>query len=195
MSNDYVVWLHKIEKNACDLSGISGFKRSFRLRKGIPLIEAWSNDIELEMNEDHPKATGLVDSLFNTSSLMVLSARVKTYLESRELPCVEFLPVKIKQHSGDYVDERHFVLNLTEHVDCLDTVASQAEMGMSAGKVRGVKSLVLKNEELLNGRKLFRLKGYGEPTLMDRALAADMEAQGFTGMKWGELRDFKGKTW
>lgn len=195
MNDDYVVWLHKIEKNACDLQEFRGFKRSYRLKRGVPLTDAWTEDVEMDMNEDKPDNTLLVDSLFNIKSLLVISKRIKSYLESKDLSGIEFLPVNIKNHKGRDIEEDYFILNLTEHVDCLDSVASQAKLSTMTDNIIAVKGIVLQHTELLQGRKLFRLKGFGEPTLVDTTLAADMDAQGFTGIKWGSLKDFTDKTW
>lgn len=195
MSSDYAVWLHKIEKNACDLLGFVGFKRSYRLKRGMPLIDVWPDDVEMEMNEDHPDDMQLLDSLFNIKSLLVISKHVKNYLESQEISGIEYLPVNIKNHKGRYTDEDYFILNLSEHVDCLDIDASQAEESMMTDDIMEVKGIVLKQAELLKGRKLFRLQRFGEPTLVDKSLVQDMNAQGFTGIKWGELKDFTDKTW
>ena len=195
MSNDYVVWLHKIEKNACYLLEFNGFKRSYRLKRGVALNEVWPDDVEMEMNEDHPDDIQLVDSLFNIKSLIVISSRIKKYLESQELLGTEFLPINIKNHKGRYTDEDYFVLNQTEHVDCLDAEASHAEESMMTNKIKAVKGIVLKQTELLEGRKLFRLSSFGEPTIVDKTMASDMDAQGFSGIKWGALENFTDKTW
>ena len=195
MSDTYVVWLHKLEKNACDLLEFRGFEDSYQLKDGVSLGDVWPDDVEMEMNEDHPDDTLLLDSLFNIKSLMVISARVKSYLELQEIPDAEFLSVNIKNHKGRYIDEEYFILNLIKHVDCLDTVASKAEESMMSDDIMEVQGIVLKQTELLEERPLFRLKLFGEPTIVDRSFAAEIDAQGFTGIKWGELEDFTDKSW
>lgn len=195
MSSDYLVWLHKIEKNACDLLEFSGFKRSYRLKRGVSLVDEWPDDVEMDMNEDHPDDLLLVDSLFNIKSLLVVSARIKEFLESQDIADAELLPINIKNHKGRYIEEDYFVLNLATHVDCLDEEASQAEASSMTKNIKAVKGLVLKQTELLQNRKLFRLSSYGVPTIVHKDLASEMDAQGFTGIKWGKLEDFTDKTW
>lgn len=195
MNEGYVVWMHKIEEEACDLLEFRGFKRSFRLKRGMPLSEDWPDDVEMEMNEDHPKNTLLVDSLFNVKSLLVISARLKGFLESQPLTGIEYLPLKIKNHKGQHINEEYFVLNLVEHLDCLDNEASQAEKSRMTDNIKSVKGIVLNQTELLEAQKLFRLKKFGEPTLVARSLANEMDAQGFTGIKWGALEDYTDKNW
>lgn len=195
MSSACVVWMHKIEKNACDLLEFRGFDDSYKLKEGMPLADVWPKDVEMEMNEDHPDSTLLPDSLFNIKSLIVVSDRIKNYLESRKLPGVEYLSVNIRNHKGRYTDEDYYIINLTEHVDCLDVVGSHAKKSRMTADIKKVRGIVLRDEELLAGRELFRLKSFGKATLVDKSLADDMDAQGFTGIKWGALGDFKDKTW
>jgi hypothetical protein len=195
MNNDYQTWLHKIGKKECDLHGIQGFKNSYQLHEGMSLSAVWPNDVVMEMNDEHRGSTLLVDSLFNISSLLVLSARVKRYCESQQLLCTEFLPVQIKDHNGSILDEEYFILNVTELVDCLDIDASEAEESMMTDDIDSVNGIVLKQTELLEGRKLFRLKRFGGPTLVTKAFAASVDTQGFSGIRWGALQDYKDKNW
>ena len=128
-------------------------------------------------------------------SLIVISQRVKEFLESQTLSSVEYLPVNIKNHKGRHTDEDYFILNLTKHVDCLDTDASEAEESMMTDDIDEVNGIVLKNTELMKGYSLARLTRFGDPTLVEKSLADDIDAQGFTGIKWGALQDFTDKTW
>lgn len=190
-----MVWLHKIEKNACDLLEFSGLKRSYRLKRGVSLMDDWPDDVEMEMNEDHPDDLLLVDSLFNIKSLLVVSERIKGYLDSQDIAGSELLPINIKNHKGRYIDDNYFVLNLATHVDCLDAEASHAEVSTMTKNIKAVNGLVLRQTEALQGLKLFRLSSFGVPTIVHKDLALDMDAQGFTGIKWGKLEDFTDKTW
>ena len=101
---------------------------------------------------------------------------MKRYCESQELLCTEFLPVQIKDHNGSILDEEYFILNVTELVDCLDIDASEAEESMMTDDIDSVNGIVLKQTELLEGRKLFRLKRFGGPTFVTNAFAASVDA-------------------
>lgn len=195
MSSDYVVWMHGIEPDACDLLEFNGFKRSYRLKRGMPLAEDWPDDVEMVMNEDTPDNTLLVDSLFNVKSLLVISERVRDFLQSRQIDGVEFLPLNIRNHKGRLIDESYFIVNITEAVDALDASASQAEESSMTDKIVAVKGIVLSPDAALSGRELVRLKRFSDPTLVSTSLADAIQAEGFSGIKWGELKDFTDKTW
>lgn len=195
MSDRHFVWLHRVEPHACDLSAFDGFEDDYRLFDGESLAEQWPSGVYFEMNRDHPDDKRLVDSLFNTDSLLVVSERLRSFLEGWPIAHAEFLPVEIRDHKRKRVDKPYHILNLAHHHDCLDATASYAEASMVPGEYDRVEGLVLRNEEAIADEPLFRLARFGVPTIVKRELAEAIDAEGFSGVRWGELADFEKKLW
>ena len=196
INDEYVLWLHRIEPHACGLRPPEGFEDVWLLQEGGALAGSWPSDVVMPMNPDNPADMRLTDSLFNISSLLVLSERAADFLAGKGLEHLELLPIGVRDHKGKLVDARHFVLNLSAHEPLLDPQRSDAQPALVPGEYRAVNAgiVLLENAED-RPPPLFRLQGFGIPTLVSRELAAEIDAQGFSGIAWGELTAFRDRTW
>jgi len=195
MSKAHRVWLHKIERNACDLLTMEGFDDRFLLHRGEALADSWPGDVVMDMNPDHPTDMRLVDSLFNIHALLVVSERLGAFLSDQNIAYLELLPVGIRDHKGKRIDADYRIVNLSQHADCLDASASGAQASLVPGKVRAVERLELKRDALPENDALFRLAGFGIPTVVSTKLTQKIDAEGFSGIRWGALADFTDSTW
>ena len=195
MSSEYKIWLHKVEKKACDVVRLIGFDEGYRLARGESLKADWPSEAYFNMNVDRPENALLMDALFNISSLVIVSKHLRNFLLEWEIAGLELLPVGLKDHSGELIEDPYYVLNLASHFDCLDSAKSSAKKSLVPGKYSSVEKLVLKNLDLTKSSKLFRLKNYGIPTIVSNDLAAAIDDAGFTGVRWGELKDYSGDSW
>jgi hypothetical protein len=186
---DYLVWTHSNKvKHSCVLDQLIGVKKIFELREGVPRASTFPADAHFTMSADFPNNTVLIDSLINTDMVIVASRRLRDFCESRNLKCLEYLPVKIMDHKGKPVANEYFILNPIQPVDCLDIERSEVEWDeLVKGDIDTVGQVVLDPARIDPDRELFRLCKYFEPILVHRALAEAIDREKFTGMRWIEL--------
>src|SRR5579863_6265077 len=113
---DYVVWKAVPEsEDACMLKGVKG-PRKLELLDGVSLAADFK-DAKATMR---PRGERLLDSLMNTSHLVVISPRLRQFLEEQKVPGVEYLPVTVVKASGETASTDYVVLNPLVLQDCLD---------------------------------------------------------------------------
>src|SRR3972149_2831695 len=95
MSSEFIIWDHKIVPNACSLYELIGIEKEYQLIKGVSRADDFPGDAAFIMHPDRPHDTNLLDNLYNIHNLLVVSKRLKDFLESRPLQKVEFLPITI----------------------------------------------------------------------------------------------------
>src|SRR5262249_47271846 len=146
---------------------------------------------EYSLHPDFPNDLVLTDSLMNTDSLLVVSPRLKAYLQETGDADLEFYPVTILDHKGKLLSADYQIVNATGDVDCLDKEASGARASrVSPDEVSRVRKLALKIDQIPSGKVLFRIKGFPEVTMIRRDVAEGLDATGFTGFRWLEPDKF-----
>ena len=76
-------------ENVCHLAEFKGVEREWELSKGVPRSAGFTANATLKMDENYPYDTLLADNLDNRSRLLVVSGKLKSFLESRTLKQVE----------------------------------------------------------------------------------------------------------
>ena len=193
MTMNYVAWVHKIIPNACSLYHFEGFDKSYLLSEGIKVADQYPKGVYFDMHPERPHDILLVDSLFNTDSELVISESLVNFLTDKKLTNLEFLPVKIMDHKGKYIDEKYFIMNVLDHQNCLDTDASDAEISMIDNKtIESVEQIVLIEDNVDDSFDIFRMTGFPAATLIKECLAKEIEDIGFTGIEFIPLDEFDG---
>ncbi|MBV1856961.1 MAG: hypothetical protein KUG77_01025 [Nannocystaceae bacterium] len=188
---NYLAWLHKIVPKACSLYHFEGFEKSHLLTEGIRVSALYPDGVYFDMHPDRPRDVLLVDSLFNTDNELVLSERLVAFLLGKSLPNLEFLPVKIMDHKGNFIDEKYSIMNVLEHQDCLDVDASEPEVSTINDKtIESVEQLVLVEGKVDDSFQIFRIANFAATTLVEESLARAIEAE-FTGVEFVPLEDFE----
>ncbi|MEM1043027.1 MAG: DUF1629 domain-containing protein [Bacteroidota bacterium] len=190
MEDLYYITIQK-EPTAAVLDALVNIPRPYRLSKDLSLAAEFPEDTYFPMLPNY--GMELRDFVNNQSGALVISERVRTFLEIQEdLSNVEFLPVAVLDHKGRPVDEQFYVAHILEHQNCLDGEASGGEVWPFKPDVfASVERLVLKEGCLDPGVILFRLDRYPYPVLVRQSLAERIKAQGFTGIEFNELDGFR----
>jgi hypothetical protein len=189
---DYVVGRPRRGKGVCVLGGIIGMERPYEIQEGVQLASSWSKDARFKMDDDMPRDTKLEDFLNNLPSVLVVSERVRTFLEAENVKLIEFLPVTILNHKGRPEKAPYFIANCTANQDCIDeSKATFKPNAINPDIWISVQNIVLDPKKLDPELKLFRLKRYSTLDVWREDLAKKAMEQGFTGRKFIPLSEFE----
>jgi uncharacterized protein DUF1629 len=191
MKSIYQKWDWQYVPNACELDQLVGVDRVYRLSSGTEMLSGWPVEAAFHMDPDLPNDTLLIDNVRNVEEKIVVSERLKTFLEAQSLVSVEYLPVTIINHKGKPADESYFIVHPLGVVDCLDLDACEITWSrIDPKQIRRLKRLVIEEPSLTAGRMLFRIKGLAGVILVHRDLAKAIDRQEFSGVSWKELEDY-----
>jgi hypothetical protein len=189
---NWVIWSTVAKRNVCYLEGIDNVPRSSDLDLGIPFGKSFPKDARMEMSTSHKKDTGLNDELPNDNDFKVCSKRLVDFLRGKNLPAVEYLPVKIIDHKGKVASADYFIVHPINPQPALDLKASKPSYNhIFKAQIDEVERLVLDPKGIAPGLRMFRLVGLTAPVLVDRALADEMTKQKFVGTEFVELEDWE----
>lgn len=188
---DYLLWRTKLVPNGMELDELVGVDDEWELSEGVSRVKGFPTDAKFKADPDMQHNIRLVDNLYNTDELIVVSDLLKVFLEDRQIVKVEYLPISIINHKGRVASKEYWIVHPIEPVNCLDLKASGATTSaMDPEQVSFVKKLVLDEDELDESRELFRPKHFSSVTLVHRELASAIDSQGFEGVRWLELDEF-----
>jgi hypothetical protein len=191
MKSNFVIWTNKVIPDTCSLYELIGVEKQYQLRKGISRSLNFTDQAAFVMHPDRPNDTILTDNLYNIELLIVGSRRLRSFLEERDVPQLDYLPVRILNHKLKLVSRDYCIINPLDPVDCIDLQKSEARMDpMNTATIDGVARLVIDESKVREGRVLFRPKGFYWVILIHRQLAEAIDACGFTGVGWTELDAF-----
>ena len=166
-------------------------KRRERLRTqpGAPRAEGWPSDASFHMDDDFGL---LLDDVIRCSGgLFVISKRFRELLEAEGVPNLEMLPVTLHDTKGRPLNDEYVVCHLTPLQDVLALDEMDIERSpIDPRVIDGVDDLVIREDALDPGVRLFRPAEYSEPLLFERGLAETVEEAGFTGIAFRDLDEF-----
>lgn len=191
MALPYKVWTRDVVRGAVSLDALLGLEDDFRLPDGEPLADTFPADVRLTMDPDKPKNLLFVDNLYNRHRILVVSERLAAFLQAREMPEVEFLPVGIVDHRGRLAKPVYRIAHPVRPVDCLDEAASKVRrMAVDRSRIAGLERLVLDPARVDPRRAMFRVAGYTAAVLVRTDIADAIEAAGFTGVGFLALDEY-----
>ena len=129
MPSDYLVWAAGMEKgqNYCVLDDMDNVDDDFELKEGIPRAKGFPDNAVMSMDPEYPKDMALADNVFNLCRLVVVSKRLKEFIESRNPKNLEYLRVGILNHKKRLASKEYFIVHPIHPQDCLDAKKSGAE--------------------------------------------------------------------
>jgi len=189
--SNYVIWKYVSVPFAAVLKNMSGLEEVFRLQDGTPLQEGFPEDVAYHMHADFPDDLLLLDNMLNVKDLAVISSRLKQAIESRRIPEVEYLPLRIVDHKGRIASADYFIVHPLAPVDCIDREQSVFDEDLILpGSIDSFEKLVIDDSKIPEDRQIFKLEGFWDITLVRRDLAQALDAQKFSGLGWLEIEDY-----
>ena len=191
MKPNYVVWKTKEVPNAFVLDALSKVEDRWEIVEGVPRAATFPFNVTFTVDPDFPHDTLLIDAFESTVAMTVISAKLKAFFEERTVRQVEYLPVTILDHKGRPAAE-YFILHPIYPVDCLNLKESEAKWDFIDDTTIGkVERIVFDDSKVDPELQIFKIKYLYDVIIVRRDLSEAMEAEGFTGMQWTELADFK----
>ena len=191
MKSNFVIWKHKRMDNVCSLDELKGLEKIYRLRQGISLASTFPEKVTYLMNLQNPYNTLLVDSLFNTQSLLVVSKKLMEFFVNIQIEKVECLPIIIINHKGKPISDPYYILNQIDHVDCLKLDQCGGRWSRIAkDEMTKMEHFIIDESRIPTDRVLFRCKHYSTAIILNKKIADEIDKNGFTGMRWLELGNY-----
>ena len=182
---DFVFWTRAEVPHACRLQEMTGFADKWRLRDGLPLQGELTENATFEMNPEFPDDTLTPDCLSNLDEVILVSSRVKEFLEGKRLASVEYLSVTVRDLKGKTVKPSYFIVNPVGTVPLLRLDECEATMDtLDASKIASLKKFVVDESILKTVSPLFRAAGLSDYLMIGKGLAGDLVANGFVGNRW-----------
>lgn len=194
MTDTFYILSHCFEPNAAVLTDLTGIDFRVELSRGISHAHDFPDDATIKMSDDYPTNNFLPDSVTSTANITIISKKLKDFLESREIPDVEYFPITILDHRNNPVEAIYFIANPINNIDCLDIDAcSPRWCEFDSEWMRKVKKLAIIPEKVPSERELFRPRHYDGNPIINKTLADALEKEGFTGIGLAPVSEFKGR--
>jgi len=190
---NFVVWSPE-EVPHCfvlDQLQMKGVDLDVELRLGIPCNASFPPNAVFTVDPDFPNNIALADTFYNINRLIVTSPKLREFIELRDPPELEFLPVTILDHKFRPA-AKYFIVHPIHPIDALKPVESGAKWSRrNPERIDKVATLVLDEDKIDPSRQLFKLKYYTGCVLLRRDLADAISLRGFTGVGWKECEEYK----
>lgn len=193
MEPEFLIWAADPEERYCALTYLVGIENSLDIHRGKPHTNSFPADAHFVMDPSFPKQIALSDSLYNLDRMVVVSQRVKDFIESLKLPQIEFLRVSIINHKKRVASPDYYVLHPTWVIDCIDQKKSELDWNLIDPElISNCNKLVLDPAKVPADAKVFRLKHMGYAVLIRADVAEKIMEQEFTGVALRTFEDFVG---
>lgn len=187
-----VVWEWDVGTKFAVLTSIENVPDHWEITKGLSRAKSFPKDAQFRMDPKFPKYVALADSMSNVNRMLVVSRRVKEFLEERAPRRVEYLPVKLLNHKKKVASDEYFVVNPLAIVDCIDTKKSRVRWNdIDPEKLAACSNVVLKPKSIDGEHLLFRPKHLEYYVMVLPELAEALEAEGFTGLRFTPVDEFE----
>lgn len=191
--SNYRIWGVDPGAHYCYLDFIEGFDDDFRLTRGDPLADEWPDGVAYRMDPAFKKHVALSDNLNAVGGVVVVSERLKAFVEAQGVRNVQFLGVDILNHKGRKVEPAYFILHPIHPQPCIDVAKSAVEWNdLNADYILSMERLVLDEARIDPSVALFRAKHLRDCVFVHQDLAAEIEAGGFSGVEFWALSDYEG---
>lgn len=184
----FAIWdfdAHYTKKYAF-LMGMGGKVSDRRLREATPLLPQWGDDQFIIVGRAFD---ALADNL--KAQPLVVSTRLRAWLEVHGGPGLEFLPVQLTDGKKKvYSAGEYSVVHVMNEVDCLDLEASAAELDDE--EVDEFKRLILRPEAVPPGVMMFRVRRLPGVVFVREALVNAFIATDFSGVMFLDPSTYDG---
>jgi hypothetical protein len=193
MPDSYLIWTSKAVPNACSLKDLLNVEKQYQFNEGISRVATFPTDAAFTMDPEFPNNTLLPDNLINLNMMIVVSARLKEFLEAKKPTHLEYLKVTILDHKGRPASREYYIINPVNPIDCMDVQKSEPTYSlMDRTNIKRVKQLALDTSRLDPDRLIFRPKSFYRAILTKAKLSVEIDRAGFTGIRWIKPENFTG---
>lgn len=192
MSKNPVVWEWNVGTSFCVLRGIQNVEDDYELSKGVSRAQRFPKDACFHMDPKYKKYVALADNIDNLNRFLVVSRRLKEFIESKSPPDVEYLRVSIINHKKKVASDEYFIINPLRVIDCIDKEKTRILWNnIDPEKISACSDVVLHPEALDDSLLLFRPKHLEYYVMVHPDFAREIEGAGFTGLRFTDLDEFE----
>lgn len=181
--DDSLAWLDSARKEELD-------GKEYLLNEGVPCKDWFPEGLVLDLAKDG--GSKLADSIPNTWSLLVVSAKLKGLLEKHapKNP-IEFLPVRLRTPRKKVLEAPYFIANVLGSVPCMDAKKSDFVMDtIIKDQVAYFRRLALQEKKIPKDAQLFRLAEHTPLILVREELGQTIIDEDCTGIIFQDLDDY-----
>jgi hypothetical protein len=191
MNDRFTIWRFQDLPNAYVPKKLLNIKKKLALRMGVSFVDDMPTNVQFTADPDYPNDLLMLDSFGNTESVIPISLKLKTFLQEKAIPNLEFIPVDMLDHK-DRVIEQYFLLHSTEVIDAIDQSKTELRVDrLNTEMYSKVRNLTLLDESVPADIQIFKVKGLYNVTCISKALAKDIDDKGFTGINWKEISTYR----
>ena len=190
MNDRFAIWRFKDVPGAYVPKKLMNMERMLRLMMGVSLADDMPSNLQFSADPDYPNDHRMLDCFGNAQSVIPISPKLKAFLENRNIPKLEFIPVEMLDHQGKAIAQ-YFLLHSTEVIDAIDKDLTELEVDdLNTEMYETVEDLTLLDEAVPAHIQIFRVKGLYDVTCISKALAKEIDDHGFTGISWKEISTY-----
>ena len=157
--------------------------------RGRSMSSEWPGDARLRMEPRHP---GLLvpDVVFNPDECLMVTDRMKSFLEGEIDTPVEYLRFTLINHKGRVADDAMWIVNLLDSVECADRDKTDGtDSPFHPGEYQDLLELYVDEAKLPPDRKIFRVAECPPTILVREDLRLGIEEAGYAAeyFELGEL--------
>tara|TARA_R110002167_G_scaffold55802_10_gene158462 strand:+ start:5017 stop:5595 length:579 start_codon:yes stop_codon:yes gene_type:complete len=191
MNDRFTIWNFDDVPNAYVPKKLLNVEKKLPFLMGRSFADDMPNNLQFSADPDYPNDLLMLDSFGNTQGVIPISPKLKAFLEEKEIPNLEFIPVDMLDHK-DRVIAQYFLLHSTEVIDAIDKTQTKLKVNkLNEEMYNSVKNLVLLDESIPADIQIFRVKGLYNATCINKSLASEIDDKGFTGIYWQETSEYR----
>jgi hypothetical protein len=154
-----------------------------RPARGVSMQKSYPDVLDFEMSKlVNPNGLQIADVIPNPIQYMIVTERMKEFLEKEASDPIEFLPFRLLNHKGRVAAERVYVVNVLGTVDCADAARSKGTVSPFSSDKSAFFScnvLAINESKVPEGTKLFRCSLYPELIFVRDDVRAKIEERKF----------------
>lgn len=182
MDAPFMYWKNRPVKNGAVVTTLENVSAAWAMTDGESFKDRWPVNAAFRFDPEFKRDTLPVDSYHSIENMLVVSKRLKEFIETRSSAGLEYLPVTIYDHKGKPLAEPCFIVHPVDPVDCIDLAKSQVEWSISDPTcIDEVDHLEIDASKVPADRLLFRAKALKRSLIVRSSLAREIEQAGFTG--------------
>lgn len=190
MNERFTIWRFKDVPNAYVPKKLLNMEKTLRLLMGVSLVDDMPSNLQFSADPDYPNDQLMLDNFGNNQSVIPISPKLKAFLEDKNIPNLEFIPVDMLDHNGRVIVQ-YFLLHSTEVIDAIDKDKTDLEVDdLNNEMYDSVDDLTLLEESVPPHIQIFKVKGLYDVTCISKALAKEIDDNGFTGISWKEISTY-----
>lgn len=193
--SDYVLWRVDVGRKHVTVEALHGggdVMDAGAFARGRPMSDGFPDDAYFTVDPAAKKATIVPDSVMSLSGVPLVSSTLKALIEEAEPAETEFLPVQIRDEKGKKtLADDYWIVHPTSVVECIDLEASEVVWNkIDKTLISSCAQLVIDEDRIPEGLKLFRAKHLPGEVFVHRELAEALEGAEASGVSFLELDEY-----